>query len=513
MTADREIEVKFLDIRKTKSAGDDDPFKKAPSNVKGLHRNTKRRVDNHIKKRLEGQDGVSSKQITDEYTSYDAFKLAIPPYDLAYLSKLYEISSFNYAAINAKVANIVGLGFELVESFESKRAISRASSEEKKKRLHEKIDLLRNEIINKLDNLNEEQLFLQVITAAYVDYEATGMGYIEIGRNVDGTIGYIGYIPSLTVRVRKDRDGFVQMIGNKAVFFRNYGDFDTPDPISGQDQPNEIILLKKTSTSNSYYGVPDIVAALGSVAGNEFATRFNLDYFEHRAAPRYVVTLKGATFSNATQERILEFLQSDLKGKSHRSVLIPLPPDDPNGSKTEFTMTPVEAGIQDSSFNTYRKANRDEILMAHRVPITKIGISDNASVALAKDADKTFKEQVCNPEQRTLSKKLNRVIREFTDALELKFNELTLTDEDTQSRIDERYLRMQVITPNEVRVRKGMTPLPGGDKTVDLKPQQASEQATQASGNRQRDQERQANNPDSSGSQPRNPKGEGRQQQ
>ena len=44
-------------------------------------------------------------------------------------------------------------------------------------------------------------------------------------------------------------------------------------------------------------------------------------------------------------------------------------------------------------------------------------------------------------------KKINNIFDEKTDALLLKFNELTLTDEDTQSKIDERYLRMQVDLP------------------------------------------------------------------
>jgi hypothetical protein len=98
----------------------------------------------------------------------------------------------------------------------------------------------------------------------------------------------------------------------------------------------------------------------------------------------------------------------------------------------------------------------------------------------------------------------------MTDALEIKFNELALTDEDTMSKIDERYLRMKVITPNEVRIRKGMVPLEGGDEVVELKPEQQAEIRTQASGNRLRDQERQNNQPDISG-EGRNEQGAGRQ--
>jgi len=171
-------------------------------------------------------------------------------------------------------------------------------------------------------------------------------------------------------------------------------------------------------------------------------------------------------------------------------------------------MEPIEANPQESSFNIYRKANRDEILLAHRVPVNKIGVPEGVSLASARDADKMFKEQVCRPAQDILEKKINRIISEKTDALMLKFNELTLTDEDTQSKIDERYLRMQVITPNEVRIRKGMIPMDGGDEVVDLQAQ-AAEIKAQALNTRNRTQERSANSPDSSG-EARNPKGEGR---
>ena len=148
--------------------------------------------------------------------------------------------------------------------------------------------------------------------------------------------------------------------------------------------------------------------------------------------------------------------------------------------------------------------------MAHRVPLTKVSIIPGVSLANARDMDKTFREQVARPMQDDIEHKINIVIKEFTDMFTLKFNELTLTDEDTQSKIDERYLRMQVITPNDVRLRMKMTPLDSGDNVVVLNAQARAEQATQASGNRLRDQQRSANSPDLSG-EARNAKGEGRQ--
>ena len=311
------------------------------------------------------------------------------------------------------------------------------------------------------------------------------------------------------MRVRRLRDGFIQLLYGKAVFFRNYGDQETPNPITGgEDRPNEIIHLKKYTPMNNYYGIPDIIAAQNAMAGNEFAGRYNLDYFENKAVPRYLITVKGAKLSPESERKLLEFFQVGLKGKNHRSLYVPLPADSPD-QKVEFKMEPIEAGAQDSSFNQYRKMNRDEILLAHRVPINKLGVPEGIKLAAARDADKTFKEQVCRIGQDILEKKLNKMIGEMTDALKLKFNELTLSDEDTVSKIDERYLRMQVLTPNEVRIRKGLVPIDGGDTVVVLKPQDQAEQRAQGNASRTRDQERSANAPDQDG-EGRQAQGDGR---
>ena len=495
-------------------AVDNDPFNIGESELKkvnGLSTNFRRKMSREFSKRFIGQDGAGTQQnlLQQAVTGYAMFDLVQPVYNLEYLSKIYEISPYNYAAINAKVANIVGLGYTFVETKKANDALDNISDEKQLDRARRKLNKLRQDLDYWLEETNEEETFTETLIKAYTDLESTGNGFIEISRTTAGNIGYIGHIPAKTMRVRRLRDGFIQLLYGKAVYFRNFGDQETPNPIAdGTDRPNEIIHLKKYTPMNNYYGLPDIVAAQTSMAGNEFAGKYNLDYFENKAVPRYVITVKGAKLSPESERKLLEFFQVGLKGKNHRSLYVPLPPDSPD-SKVEFKMEPIEASSQESSFNVYRKSNRDEILLAHRVPINKIGVPEGISLASARDADKMFKEQVCRPAQDILEKKLNRIISEKTDALILKFNELTLTDEDTQSKIDERYLRMQVITPNEVRIRKGMVPRDGGDKVVDLKAQGAAEQTAQAMNSRNRSQERSANSPDVSG-EDRNPKGEGR---
>ncbi len=480
--------------------------------IDGLGQGMRRKIARDLQKRFVGKDGAETQQnlLAQAITGYAMFDLIQPQYNLEYLSRIYEISPYNYAAINAKVYNTVGLGFDFVETRKTVDRIDEITSDAQLERARRKLNKLRQDLHEWLEDCNEEETFKETLMKFYTDVEATGNGYLEVGRTTSGKIGYIGHIPSKTMRVRRLRDGFIQLLYGKAVFFRNFGDQETPNPIAGGlDRPNEIIHMKKYTPSDSYYGIPDIVPASNAMAGNEFAGKYNLDYFENKAVPRYIITLKGGTLSPESERKLLEFFQTGLKGKNHRSLYIPLPADQPD-QKVEFKMEPVEAGTQDSSFNTYRKMNRDEILMAHRTPINKIGTPEGINLAAARDADKTFKEQVTRPAQDILEKKLNKLILEMTDALELKFNELSLTDEDTQSKIDERYLRMKVITPNEVRIRKGMVPLDGGDEMVELKPQAQAEIRSQANNSRARDQEREANSPDNSG-EGRNAKGDGRQ--
>ncbi len=480
--------------------------------ISGLGSSFRRKLSRNIQKRFVGIDGAETQQnlLAQAITGYALFDLIEPPYNLEYLSQIYEISPYNYAAINAKVSNVVGLGFDFIETRKTVDVIDEIDNDAQLERARRKLDRLRQDLHEWLEDCNEEETFKETLIKFYIDVEATGNGYLEISRTTSGKVGYIGHIPSKTMRVRRLRDGFIQLLYGKAVYFRNFADQETPNPISdGSDRPNEIIHFKKYTPRNNYYGIPDIVAAANAMAGNEFAGKYNLDYFENKAVPRYIITVKGAKLSPESERKLLEFFQVGLKGRNHRSLYIPLPPDSPD-SKTEFKMEPIEAGTQESSFNVYRQSNRDEILMAHRVPISKIGSPQGISLANARDADKTFKEQVCKPVQEILEKKLNKLIEEMTDALQIKFNELSLTDEDTQSKIDERYLRMQVITPNEIRIRKGMVPRDGGDEVVQLKPQQQAEIRAQAGNTRARTQERENNSPDISG-ESRNPQGEGRQ--
>jgi PBSX family phage portal protein len=500
-----------------------DPFNKNwddLKNLSGLDNNFKRRAsrinksyptEQYLDSALSGKSGIkgaASKEInpgTVYRNGYGLFDVITPPWNVYELANFYDTSFANHAAIDAKVENIVGLGYDFEVSPRTMLKLEASTDSGATDRARKRIERAKIEVRDWLEFLNDDDSFTTTMEKVFTDLQAIGNGYLEIGRTTRGEIGYVGHIPATTMRVRRLKDGFVQIIGDKTVYFRNFG-AKNPNPVTADVRPNEIIHFKQYSPLNTFYGVPDIISAVTSLLGDQLASQYNIDYFGNKAVPRYVVTLKGAKLSAEAEDKMFRFLQTGLKGQSHRTLYVPLP-GDTDGNKVEFKMDPIESGVQEGSFEKYRKQNRDDILVAHQVPLSKLGGSDSSAIAAALAQDRTFKEQVARPAQRGLEKMINKILREKTDILEFKFNELTLTDEIAQSQILERYVKTQVMLPNEARQILGLTQRIGGDEPLQMKPQDVANETA----NRQRDSERSNNSSDGSTTVAgRNPKGEGR---
>jgi len=508
-----------------------DPFAKPWEQLKtlsGLDNNFRRRTARNITKAVTDNpgyldsasanpsgDNAESKQInpgTVYRNGYGLFDVITPPYNMYELANFYDTNFANHAAIDAKVENVVGLGYRFDITDRTMLSFEMNEDQGMVDRARNRIERAKIMLRDWIESLNDDDSFTTTMEKVYTDLQSVGNGFIEVGRKVNGEIGYVGHIPATTVRVRRLRDGFVQIIGNKMVYFRNFN-AKNPNPMSTDIRPNEIIHLKQYSPLNTFYGIPDILAALPSLIGDQLSSQYNIDYFENKAVPRYVITVKGAKLSADAEDKMFRFLQTGLKSQSHRTLYIPLPGDTEN-NKVEFKMEPIENGGEEGSFREYRKQNRDDILIAHQVPISKLGGSDSAAIAAAISQDRTFKEQVSRPAQRYLEKMINKIIREKTDVLELKFNELTLTDEIAQSQILERYVKTQVMTPNEAREKLDLPQRSDGDSPFVMSPRQATDARADLAGNRERDIERTNNNSDSPSTiGGRNPQGEGRSSQ
>lgn len=533
------IDAKMADQIIENEWANSDPFNKSWDNLlalRGLEKNFKRRIsrvekantvinkvpyqedgqvsENYLKdaKAIQyGKDNAKSKEINPGQVyrnGYGIFDLITPPYNLYELSSYYDTSFANHAAVDAKVSNTVGLGYKFEMTPSTMMRLEASTSDSAKDKAKRRIEQVKMQLSAWLEDCNDDDSLTKTLEKVITDMQATGNGYIEIGRTVTGEIGYIGHIPATTMRVRRLRDGYIQIIAGTITYFRNFGATNS-NPVTTDPRPNEVIHLKEYSPLNTFYGIPDIISALTSLRGDQMAANYNIDYFENKAVPRYIITVKGAKLSSEAEDKLFRFFQTGLRGQSHRTLYIPLPGDQ-DGQKIEFEMHPIENGVQEASFSQYRRQNRDDVLMAHQVPLSKLGGVDGSAVAAAMTQDRTFRDQVCKPLQEYIAKAINKIIREKTDLVQFVFNEVSLTDEVAQSQIHERYAKIKAMTPNEIREEIGMPQMEGGDEPLELSARQAADERANTIENRERDSERTNNQSDGAGAiSGRNPKGEG----
>lgn len=110
-------------------------------------------------------DDAESKQLVFLQYGYGLFDVVEPPYNLIALGKTYEVSAANYAAINAKVTNIVGLGYDLIPSLKVKQMLEDLSDNpDKLNRSRKKLERAKADVLEWLDTRNDNETFTETLT-------------------------------------------------------------------------------------------------------------------------------------------------------------------------------------------------------------------------------------------------------------------------------------------------------------------------------------------------------------
>lgn len=347
----------------------------------------------------------ASKQIQDPFVQEDYEKgIVKPPYNQKTLAQAILKNAWFKTCINGKVSSgfEVGYDFELAEEFKDQ------PDDDKEK-------ALANEIFR---NPNATETFQEVMKRVMTDYESTGNGYLEISKNGEGQVDGFYHIPSHTARVSKDKKAVVQIRDNIKMYFRAYG-IETgeecealgrkmvPDSETGYWE-NEVIHFKNYSPLDDFYGVPDALSAWFAFVGDTYAVKYNMQFFENNAVPQYIVTITGGKVTRRARETIMRYFRQEIKGGSHKTLVIPLP----HGMKAEFKAVSEYSSMKDAHFVSYRKMNREEICAVMRVPPSEAGIWESAIKANSYVQSKNFITKVVQPLQHKVSHKLNKILRD-----------------------------------------------------------------------------------------------------
>ena len=417
--------------------------------------------------RLEQQDDFDQKDWID------------PPYNPKSLTAFLHKSSDHSACVKAKAHDTGGLGYDLVPTTEDPKMAS-----------VEQFD----KVMAFLNKCNPKKTFTQIVDSVLIDKEATGNGWLEVARNLMGEPAFLDHAPSRQMRVRKPAtDGYVQIVGDgrgtgKKIYFQEFGkkvvrgplgevtDLNFMNPKTGKPDEglgmlvsaNEVIHLALFDPTNKWYGIPDIIPAIGALLGNLEARDFNLDFFENHAVPEYAVVFKGTKkVPEDTQDYVRQYFKRNIKGKAHRALVIALP----DGLSVEFK--PLWVDITDASWQKYKEQNTDEIIRAEQVPPHRVMIQRKGSLGGDSNDEQmeTYKRSVIDKRQNELEEVFTqKLIRDgfgFND-WRFEFADLDLKDEERQAKIAWGWLDRKTITVNEARADYlGKDPVAWGDKPLE----------------------------------------------
>ncbi len=330
------------------------------------------------------------------------------PYDPEILLALYESNPILFRTIKQIASDVAGLGYKLI--------LRDGVAEDEQQR---------TKATNFLERPNSDGIPLRrILEALVVDWGAIGYFALEVIRNAQGKVGGISHTPAHKIWVHKSREKYCQISGKppdqEFVWFRRFGSPECLDPGTGRpaklrwnQQANELIFFHEHYPRNDFYGVPNVISAVGEVMSLIGIRDFNLGFFNNYGVPAYFVTLSGEWEDN-TVKSIQTFLNKGVRsdGESFQSIVIQTPEV---GGEVNFE--PLQVDQKEGSFRVYKDSLREDILAAYGMPPYRIGINQVGRLGGSniREATEIYKQSVVEPLQENVEDIINTLLTDGMD--------------------------------------------------------------------------------------------------
>ena len=405
-------------------------------------------LDQYAVKSEEGSRQMAADRFADHYGPENVIK---PLYNPEAMAGILEINTFHARCTAVKARDAAGLGWELEPVVED-------PSPTQKEQLKEFFDQ-------------------QGLTATFYrhqyDIEAVGYGALEVVRadhSADGLPIKFYHIPSHTLRMHSGGEKVVQRRAGKKRYFKLYGvekdiDYKTGvehelGSLPADRRATEVLWNSLYSQRSDFYGIPDIVPALGAVHGDLARRDYNLNFFDNFGVPAYAVFITGDydpgpvdpdTGKTELEEEIENHLRK-LADEPHSTLILTVPTREGANNDVKIEFQPLAVETKDASFRLYRKDNRDEIVVAHGVPPYRIGLAETGSLGGSTAAESTqiYKDSVIKPRQEILEEMVNMVVREGFEITDWRFKFAEIDTEDEQHDVQ---MVMHLFSMGAMRIR------------------------------------------------------------
>jgi hypothetical protein len=361
------------------------------------------------------------------------------------------------------------------------------------------------EIVDFLSSCGGLEGFIPIFHKACLDAETFGWAGVEVIRGIDFKIKSIRHVPAARIKVLKGWGGFVETAETqKKIYYQAFGekvrsktrldpytklpmsydpvldgpmsasacewrmvDFENGEVTSNfARSASEMLWIVKPHPATLHYGVTDSIPVSGQILANVRMREYLHQFFEHNAVPRYAVIIKGANLDNSVKEAIMAYFSSNVKGRAHKTMIIPLPTSRGN---VEVTFEKLELSTNEQWFTEPSKEASQATRLSHGVAAAIAGFSESASLGSGKGMAQAeiYKDRTVTPLQEIWANAINKMLRYGLGITEIEFSlsPLDVRDREAEFRIYTGLLDRGVVSLNEVRAfMKLGPPIKGGDR-------------------------------------------------
>lgn len=405
-------------------------------------------------------DTGGSKQIHGDGWDYNS--LYEPLYDPEQLLELLELNTYHKQCCDEVARTAGGTGYT-VGAVSDVIEINKA--EEKRV----------NEWLASIPRLNN------ILYKRQYDRRSMGYGAIEIireGRSRSDVVN-LAHIPSHHLRRHRDGVRVKQQIGTRTVWFIIYGEnidekgrpFDVDagtgervryNSLAPENRANELLWSMDYTPKSQYYGLATIVPAIPTIHGDMSRSSYNTAFFKNYGMPAFAIMVAG-DFQDYDVEPddpeydVTQTLKYKISGqikevmKNPHSAVTVLVPSEGEEGNVSIKLQPLSIETKEASFRLYRRDNRDEILVAHKVPAYRIGINETGNLggSNSNDANKLYKNSVIEPLQADDEADINLLLEKELGVRTCRFeiNEIDVTDLIADIGVAEKMFNMASIRP------------------------------------------------------------------
>lgn len=224
--------------------------------------------------------------------------------------------------------------------------------------------------------------------------------------------------------------------GNLCDVHADTGQWHPYNSLSPEERANELLWTYEYAPKTSYYGRPPIIGSLLSIQGILSAKLYNNSFFSNYGMPAFAVTITG-DFADYSEEPYLE--EKDENGKRipnpdydetqtirykisqqikeviknpHSAICITVPTEAEEG-KVEVNIQPLSVQQDEAGFRVFVKDERDEIIHAHKVDPSRIGIYDAGKLngTNSQFTDNSYKYSTVAPIKKEAEELINLIAR------------------------------------------------------------------------------------------------------